>query len=60
MAARACCASDGTITDLGAVRCVWFEDPDGMGVEIAVWSNGAPLAFDDRGQEHYASAGAEV
>lgn len=53
-------ASDGTITDFGTVRCVWFEDPDGMGAEIAIRSDGAPLAFDDRRQEHYEPAGAEV
>lgn len=53
-------ASDGTITDFGTVRCVWFEDPDGMGAEIAIWSDGAPLGFDDRRQEHYAPAGAET
>lgn len=41
-------ASDGTLTDFGAVRCVWFEDPDGMGAEISIWSDGEALAFDDR------------
>ncbi|MDX1746943.1 MAG: VOC family protein, partial [Halobacteriales archaeon] len=46
-------ASDGTITDFGAVRTVWFEDPDGMGAEIAIWSNGDPLAFDDRREERH-------
>lgn len=48
-------ASDGTVTDFGAVRTVWFEDPDGMGCEIAVWSDGAPRAFDDRVHEPYAA-----
>lgn len=53
-------ASDGTITDFGAVRCVWFEDPDGMGAEIAIWSDGDPLAFGDRRQERFVPASAEV
>lgn len=53
-------ASDGTITDFGAVRCVWFEDPDGMGAEISMSSDGEALAFDDRRLESYVPAGAEA
>ncbi|MDX1658620.1 MAG: VOC family protein [Nitriliruptorales bacterium] len=49
-------ASDGTVTDFGAVRCVWFEDPDGMGSEIAIWSDGEPLDFDARRNEAYEPA----
>lgn len=51
-------ASDGTITDFGVVRGVWFEDPDGMGAEIAVRSDGEPLAFDDRRLQRYVPAAA--
>lgn len=46
-------ASDGTLTDFGAVRTVWFVDPDGMGSEIAMWAHGAPRDFEDRIQEPY-------
>lgn len=46
-------ATDGTVTDFGSVRTVWFEDPDGMGCEIALWTDGAPLAFADRVLEPY-------
>ena len=49
-------AADGTVTDFGALRTVWFEDPDGMGAEIAIVADGAPLAFDERGQERYSAA----
>lgn len=48
-------ATDGTLTDFGAVRTVWFEDPDGMGCEIAMWGPGTPRAFEDRTQEAYAA-----
>lgn len=48
-------ATDGTVTDFGALRCVWFEDPDGMGSEISIWSDGAPRRFEDRVQEPYSS-----
>lgn len=48
--------TDGTLTDFGAVRTVWFRDPDGMGCEIAIWGSGAPLAFEDRIQEPYVVA----
>jgi catechol 2,3-dioxygenase-like lactoylglutathione lyase family enzyme len=47
-------ATDGMVTDFGAVRTVWFEDPDGMGGEIAIWSDGPPRHFNDRIQEAYA------
>ncbi|MDP8929803.1 MAG: VOC family protein [Actinomycetota bacterium] len=49
-------ATDGTLTDFGAVRTVWFQDPDGMGCEIATWSTGVPRAFEDRIQEPYGVA----
>lgn len=49
-------ASDGAITDFGIVRSVWFQDPDGMGSEIAMWSHGEPLAFEDRIREPYPAA----
>lgn len=50
-------ASDGTITDFGSVRSVYFEDPDGMGAEVATWSDRAPLKFEDRRQESYVGGG---
>jgi len=46
-------ASDGMITDFGVVRTVWFEDPDGMGSEIALWQDGEPIPFEQRGQYAY-------
>lgn len=48
-------ATDGTLTDFGTVRSVWFEDPDGMGGEITMWSSGTPRTFDDRTQDAYAA-----
>lgn len=32
-------ASDGTITDSGAIRLVTFRDPDGMEGEVARWTD---------------------
>lgn len=49
-------ATDGAVTDFGVVRTVWFQDPDGMGCEIATWSTGAPRAFEDRIHEPYVAA----
>ncbi len=49
-------ATDGTLTDFGTVRTVWFEDPDGMGCEIAMWCSGTPRAFDDRTQDAFTPA----
>lgn len=43
-------ATDGMITDFGMVRTVWFEDPDGMGSEIAQWQDGEMLSFEERRQ----------
>ena len=48
-------ASDGTVTDFGRIRSVWFCDPDGMGGEIVISAEGAPRAFADRGREPYGS-----
>lgn len=49
-------ATDGTVTDFGLVRTVWFRDPDGMGSEIAMGGSGSLLAFEDRIQEAYEAA----
>ena len=49
-------ASDGMITDFGMVRTVWFEDPDGMGSEIAQWQAGDMLTFEQRRQYAYSPA----
>lgn len=53
-------ASEGTITDFGAVQCVWFEDPDGMGAEIAIWTDAAPRRFDERRRERYTPADSQA
>ena len=39
-------ASDGTMTDFGAVRTVAFRDPDGWWSEIAIWCDGEALPLD--------------
>jgi catechol 2,3-dioxygenase-like lactoylglutathione lyase family enzyme len=49
-------ASDGTVTDFGNVKSVWFLDPDGFGSEIALWRDGEPRPFDQRGQEPFEAA----
>lgn len=46
-------ATDGTVTDFGITRNVWFEEPDGMGYEIAIWGGRQPLPFDERIEESY-------
>ncbi|MGR3362828.1 MAG: VOC family protein [Maritimibacter harenae] len=47
-------ASDGIITDFGAVRLITFEDPDGMEGEVAVWTGtDRVLTFADRTREHF-------
>lgn len=48
-------ASDGTVTDFGCVRTVSFCDPDGADCEIAMWCDGAPRSFDERGIEPHRS-----
>lgn len=45
-------ASDGTITDFGAIRLVSFKDPDGMEGEVARWTDSkSVLGFHERKQE---------
>jgi catechol 2,3-dioxygenase-like lactoylglutathione lyase family enzyme len=45
-------ASDGTITDFGAIRLVTFRDPDGMEGEVARWTDSKRvLRFDERKRE---------
>jgi catechol 2,3-dioxygenase-like lactoylglutathione lyase family enzyme len=46
-------ASDGMITDFGMVWSISFEDPDGLDAEIALWRDGAPIPFMERGQYAY-------
>ena len=47
-------ASDGTITDFGAVRVLCFEDPDGMEGEVALWTGSDKvLHFHDRKKEPF-------
>lgn len=41
----ACGASDGKIDDLGAFHALWFNDPDGMRVELALIVDPALRAF---------------
>lgn len=42
-----CGASDGTMTDFGAVRTVAYRDPDGWWGEIAIWTGGEPVPLDE-------------
>lgn len=49
-------ACDGTLVDFGTVRTVWFEDPDGMGCEIAHWAEGTPLPLADAVRQPLADA----
>lgn len=44
-------ATDGVLTDFGPVRTVWFEDPDGMGCEIAHWADGPPATLQEARRE---------
>ncbi len=44
-------ATDGTLTDFGMVRSVWFEDPDGMGCEIAQWTDAPARTLDEATRE---------
>lgn len=46
-------ASDGSVTDFGRVRTVWFRDPDGCEGEIAIWFDGEVRRFDERVIEAY-------
>lgn len=39
-------ASDGTITDFGAIRTVAYRDPDGWWGEVAMWTGGEPVPLD--------------
>lgn len=40
-------ASDGLATDFGMHRVVMFRDPDGFEAEIALWTEGTPLRYED-------------
>jgi hypothetical protein len=42
-----CGASDGTMTDFGAVRTVAYRDPDGWWGEIAIWTGGEPVPLNE-------------
>ena len=45
-------ASDGMITDFGAIRVLTFEDPDGMEGEVALWTGSDQvLSFQERKRE---------
>ncbi|WP_428646457.1 VOC family protein [Roseibium sp.] len=47
-------ASDGIITDFGAVRLLSFKDPDGMEGEVARWTGADYVhSFKDRKQEFW-------
>lgn len=51
-------ASDGVVTDFGAIRLVAFADPDGMEGEVAVWTGkDRVLSFGERGREPYDQSG---
>jgi catechol 2,3-dioxygenase-like lactoylglutathione lyase family enzyme len=50
-------ASDGTITDFGAVRLLTFRDPDGMEGEVALWTGEERvLHFQERRREPWAGS----
>lgn len=47
-------ASDGQLTDFGTIRLIAFRDPDGMEVEVALWTGEEhALAFPDRKREPF-------
>jgi len=47
-------ASDGTVTDFGAIRLLNFEDPDGMEGEVALWmEHERAVSFQERRQERW-------
>jgi hypothetical protein len=46
-------ASDGAITDFGAVCTVSFQDPDGCYGEVALWRDGPLHTFAERRQYPY-------
>lgn len=46
-------ASDGTLTDFGCIRQVRFKDPDGMGCEISIWTDGDPLTLEESREEAF-------
>lgn len=46
-------ASDGAVTDFGAVCTVSFQDPDGCYGEVALWRDGRLLTFAERSQHPY-------
>ncbi len=41
-------ASDGVVTDFGALKSICFRDPDGLEVEVALWGTEAVRRFDER------------
>jgi hypothetical protein len=49
----AAAASDGLVTDFGMQRVVTFRDPDGFEAEIARWTEGAPLRYEEAIREPY-------
>jgi catechol 2,3-dioxygenase-like lactoylglutathione lyase family enzyme len=46
-------ASDGQATDFGMQRVVSFSDPDGFEAEIALWTSGDPLPYEEALREPY-------
>ncbi|MXU64595.1 VOC family protein [Oceanomicrobium pacificus] len=47
-------ASDGKITDFGAVRLITFTDPDGMEGEVALWTGAETvLGFGEKREEPF-------
>ena len=47
-------ASDGLVTDFGMQRVVMFRDPDGFEAEIALWTDGTPLRYEEAIREPHA------
>jgi hypothetical protein len=46
-------ASNGLATDFGMLRAVVFKDPDGLEAEIALWTDGTPLRYEEAIREPY-------
>ncbi len=41
-------ASDGAVTDFGALKSISFRDPDGLEAEVALWGTEPVRRFDER------------
>lgn len=51
-------ACDGSVTDFGSVRSIWFEDPDGMGCEVCITTDQPARPYRDRITEPFQAVSA--